>query len=413
MPRFLRSARLVALPLAVALVVPTIAIVPRDAWAQGKSLRDTLPLEARGHWDAGIALASKNDKASWTAARTSFYAAYDLSKNPRVLFNVAVCEKNIGRYDRAYATINRELSEGKGTLTPAEVSEAQNFANGLKAFVVTIMIDADQKDADIFIGDDKIDNTKLPGPFNAPVGANKIRAVKPGFAEFTQTVDLAGGATGNVTIKMQPLERTTVVNINVGSGPAHATVKVDQQEVGQTPLSVPLKVQDTPHLISVEAPGYVTGIQPLTVKDGPPMNLVVDLAVEQAMGKLTVNATPEGAIIEVDGKPMGSTSWSGPLSSGRHQVDVKKKGYYTFTYDADVTKGGDRTVTANLNEDRDDTFVPWLIGSIVVGAAIVVGIVVLATPPDQPRANGTLDPFQVSTQHKHRGLNLSGAGFSF
>lgn len=413
MPRLLRSVRFVALPLAVALTVPTtITAFPTAAWAQPKTVRDQLPLEARGHWDAGIALASKNDKASWIAARTSFYAAYEMSKNPRVLFNVAVCDKNIGRYDRALATINRELSEGKGTLSPAEVSEAETFASGLKAFVVSIMIDIDQKDADIYIGDDKIDNTKLPGPFNAPVGANKIRATKPGFAEATQTVDLAGGATGNVTIKMQPLERTTVVNVNV-IGPAHATVKVDGQEVGQTPLSVPVKVQDVPHQISAEAPGYVTGTQPLTVKDGPPINLTMELAVEQAKGKLLVTARPEGATIEIDGKAVGSTRWDGPVEAAHHQISVKKSGYYTFTYDVDVPKGGERSVTANLNEDRDTSFVPWLIGSIVVGAAVVVGIVVLATPPDQKRANGTLDPFQVSTQHRRPGLNVSGAGFSF
>lgn len=412
MRRFLRSARFIALPVAVALTVPTIVAFPTEALAQGKSVRDQLPLEARGHWDAGIALASKNDKASWAAARTSFYAAYEMSKNPRVLFNVAVCEKNIGRYDRALATIQRELSEGKGQLSAGEVGEAENFANGLKAFVVAITIDIDQKDAEIYIGEDKIDNTKLPGPFNAPAGPNKIRATKPGFAEAVQTIDLAGGKTGTVTLKMQALERTTVVNVNA-IGPQKATVKVDGQEVGQTPLSVPVKVQDAPHQISVEAPGYVTATQPLTVKDGPPVNLTMELAVEQAKGKLNITAKPEGAIIEIDGKAVGSTNWSGPVDAGHHQIDVRKNGYYTFIYDVDVTKGAERSVTANLNEDRDSSFVPWLIGSIVVGAAVVVGIVVLATPPDQPRANGTLDPFQVSTQHRHKGLTLNGAGFSF
>ncbi|MBX3252384.1 MAG: hypothetical protein KF901_34740, partial [Myxococcales bacterium] len=63
------------------------------------------------------------------------------------------------------------------------------------------------------------------------------------------------------------------------------------------------------------------------------------------------------------------------------------------------------SVSATLNEDRNTSFVPWLIGSLVVGAALTVGIVLLATPPDQQPVDGTLAPFKVGTQ--------SAPGFSF
>ena len=74
--------------------------------------------------------------------------------------------------------------------------------------------------------------------------------------------------------------------------------------------------------------------------------------------------------------------------------------YYVFP------KGGERSVTASLNEDGNTSFVPWLIGSIVVGTAITVGIVLLATPPDGKPVNGTLPPFKVGTQAGFPGFHF-------
>jgi hypothetical protein len=58
---------------------------------------------------------------------------------------------------------------------------------------------------------------------------------------------------------------------------------------------------------------------------------------------------------------------------------------------------------------------PAGVAPAIVGSAVIVGIVLLATPPDEKPRNGTLDPFTVSTQHRRNpgGFSPSGAGFSF
>lgn len=414
-----------ALPLRLALLVLAIALsLPSVAWAQGKTLKDQLPLEARGHWDAAVALAkraeSTSDQNAWKSARTSFYEAYKISNNPRVLFNVAVCEKNIGQYHKAYSTIQKEITDGataKPPLSAAESKEATEFQKGLEKFVVRISVDVDPKDAEVFLNDEKLDLSK-PGPYLSSLGENKVRATKAGYAEAVQKLDLAGGATATATLKLQPLERTSVVSVTV-IGPPRAVVKIDNQEVGfamsNQPFSGPVKVQDTPHQISVEAPGYVTGVQTVVVKEGPPMYLTLQLAQEQLKGKLVIDAKPDGATIEIDGHVVGATRWEGPVDAKVHQVTVKKPGFYTWNYEVDVPKGGERAVSASLNQDRNTSFVPWLIGTIVVGSAVIVGAVLLATPAEEKPRNGTLDPFTVSTQ-RHRGFGgftPTGAGFSF
>ncbi len=228
--------------------------------------------------------------------------------------------------------------------------------------------------------------------------------VRPQLVEATKREDNPNAA----EFRLQPLERTTRVNISV-IGPGNATVKIDGKEVGPAPYAGLVKITAEPHSFSAEAPGYGSASQSMVVREGEAVNLTLQLAAEQEKGKLIVLTKPEGATIEIDGKPVGATKWEGPVDARVHQVVVKKNGFYSWSYDVDVPKGGERSVSASLNEDRNTSFVPWLVGTIVIGTALVVGIILLATPPDQENARGTLNPFVLGTQSGRPG----GAGFSF
>lgn len=394
----MRPARTVALALSIALVVPpVVAAFPRPAAAQAKlTIREQLPTEARGHWDAGVALAKKG---SWDAARASFRSAYELSHNPRVLYNVGISEKELQHFAAALETFKRELVEGKGQISADDEREVKQNVADLEKLVAHLTIDVNEKDADIYVDGAKIDGAKLPGPITVDLGERKLRATKPGFGEALTTVNLIGGGSGTAVLRLRPLVKTSRVNVAV-LGPTNvtATVKIDGKEVGPAPYAGQVTVQADPHQFSAEAPGYVPTTQPVIVRDGEVMNVTLQLAMEQEKGKLIVTTRTEGAAIEIDGRVVGASHWEGPVDARIHQVTVKKTGFYPWTYDVDVPRGGERSVTANLNEDRNSSFVPWLIGSVVVGAAIVVGIVLLATPPDEKPQKGTLSPFTLGTQ---------------
>jgi hypothetical protein len=359
-----------------------------------RPLREALPIEARGHWDAGVALARRGDK--WREARASFNAAYELSKNPRVLFNVAVCEKELGRFAAAYETFKRELAEGKGLLSVAEEKEVAEAIAGLERYVAYVTIETSEKDADVFIDEEKIDRQKLVSPVLVSLGERRVRASKSGFSDAEQVLQLAGGAKSTVNLKLQALIKTARVNVSV-VGPSSAIVKIDGKEVGPAPYAGLLVISAEPHQVSAEAPGFVTASQSALVKEGEVLNLTLQLAAEQQKGKLVVVTRPEGGLIEIDGKFVGATRWEGPVDARTHQVVVKKEGFYPFNFDVEVPKGGERSVSATLNEDRNTSFVPWLIGSLVVGAALTVGIVLIATPKDEEPVSGTLTPGKIGT----------------
>lgn len=392
------SRRLIALALSIAVAAPSVVgFTSRPAWAQANkkvpTIREQLPPEARGHWEAGLALAQRK---IWDGARSSFKAAYDLSKNPRVLYNLAITEKELGRFAAALEWFERELAEGEGKLSPEEERDVKSAIADLQNFVAELTIEVSEPGADVFIDGERVDPERLKGPITVQLGERHVRAVKPGFAEAVGAIQLAGRGKGTVTLKLQPLVKTERVNVSV-VGPPSAVVKIDGKEVGVAPYSGRVTISAEPHQFSAEAPGFVTATQSIVVSEGSPLNLTLHLAPEQALGRLVVVAKPEGATIEIDGKTVGATRWDGPVDARVHQIVVKKPGYYTWTYDVDVPKGGERAVTASLNEDRNTSFVPWLIGSIVVGTAITVGIALLATPPDEKLVDGTLPPFKVGT----------------
>jgi hypothetical protein len=390
--------RCLALFVSLTLVAPTIAVIeeaPAFAQAKKKPLREQLPEAARKQWDAAVELYKAG---KWDGARTSFMAAYDASKNPRVLFNVAVCEKNMERYADAIATYRRELDEGKGQLSADEEAEVKAQIDGLSKFTAQLVIDVNEPGAEVTIDGKRVASTK--DPVNVAIGERRVRASKPGFADAAESVDIKGGETKRVTLKLEPIARTSRVTVNI-VGPATASVKVDGNEVGtatrEKAYTGQVAVRADPHTFTAEAPGWVGTPQTAVVKEGEPLTLTLQLAPEQAKGKLTVVSRVEGATIDIDGKTVGASRWEGPVDVGTHQIVVKKKGYYPWSQDVEVTRGAERTVSAPLNEDRNTSFVPWLIGTVLVVGGTTAAIIIMTKPKDEEPVKGTLPPFTVGT----------------
>jgi len=392
----LASSRFIAVLVATSIVAPTATLLGEQvAFAQPKkkTLREQLPAEAQKHWDTAIALFQRGQ---FDGARTSFNAAYDASKNPRVLFNVAVCEKNLGRYAKAIEVFKKELADGKGQLSTEEENEVKAQITGLEQYVASLTVDVSEAGAEIFVDETKVGVSPLPGPVSVQLGERRVRVSKPGFADARETIELKGGSSGKVTLKLTPMVKTALVNVAV-VGPQNAVVKVDGKEVGPAPYKGQVVVSPEPHQFSAEAPGWVPASQPAVVREGEPLNLTLKMSPEQQKGKLVVVAKPEGAVIEIDGKVVGATKWEGPVDAGPHQITVKKQGHYAWYQDVTVPVGADRSVTASLNEDRNTSFVPWLIGTVVVIGASAVAVYFITKPSDEEPVKGTLPPFAFGT----------------
>jgi PEGA domain len=380
---------LAAPPAAPAPAHPAAAPAPVDVRSQ---LSDT----ARRAWDAAKQLAGASD---YKGALVEFRRTYDLSHDPRVLYNVGVTEKLLTHYARAVDAWERELKEGAAELGPAEVTEIRNAIAIVQQFVTIIDVVSTEDNATLTIDDVVVGKTPFASPVHIDVGKRTVKLTKEGFLDSTQTVDAATAQRASVTFKLEPVSKTALVTVSVGGAPG-ATVVIDGKDMGPAPFNGTLTAEK--HTIEARAPGFVAVGQTVDVQYKTPVNLVLTLSAERHQGRLHVTA-PDGAQIALDQRIVGSGTWEGVVSTtGSHQLVVTKPGFQTYSADIDVADDQTRDVNVPLNAVVGTSWVAWSIGSLLVVTGGIVAGYFIFQPATPGVYLGNLPP-QVTTGNVHSG----------
>jgi hypothetical protein len=278
-----------------------------------RSLDDSLEGSAKDAFVSARILFNNNDFAG---AATKYSQAYDLSKDPRLLFNLAICEKNLRHYART-----------QGLLV--------HYEHDLGARIAP---------------DDRA------------------------------TVDAALAAIRNL-----------VGTVRLAVTEAGATVLVDGQPVGTTPVEASLLLDLGEHTLSVKKAGFVTSEQTVKVAGGNETAVALTMAIETHTAQLLVVAEAE-AIVTVDGKGAIKGRFDGKVASGVHTVVVTEPGKLAYKAEIDLKDGETRSVNVTLESEKHGGSVwPWVAGGAAVVAGAVVGGYFLfktqpagaAAPPDQ------------------------------
>jgi PEGA domain len=357
---------------------------PRVAHAQTtgrlKPLRDELTGEALARYNTGAELYGSG-KEHAASARSEFLRSFELSKNPRLLFNVAVCEKDLGRFHKSIAYLEQEVELGKTSLPREELDKARGFADGLRPLVGSLAFNVNIPGATIFVDGEEVGQSPLPPiPMS---GEREVRATKAGFDTAVIRVSLAGGSQTIAKLSLEAKEKLTDVEITAGGTP-NAVIFIDGVERGPSPYRGQVRVQSDPHVFEARAPGYVSQTRSSVAVEGQSIALTLALSAEERFGRLIVTTTPTGASIELNNKPVGINRWEGPLPIGTTHVVIKKDGYYTRATDIDIVKGATRTVTIQLDERQNLSWVVWGLGALAVVGGGVATAVILSSSKDTP-----------------------------
>ena len=378
----------------LALVI-AFALAAPPAYAQPQAtvdVRTQLPDTAKHAWDAAKQLANAAD---YRGALVEFQRAYELSHNPRVLFNLGVTEKLLTHYARAVDAWDKELREGSGQLTPAELQELKNAIAIVQQFVTTIEVSANEDGATLSVDDYVIGKTPFTAPVRIDVGKHVLKLSKDGFVDAIRPVDVASGQVTPVAFRIEPTNKTALVTVTVAGTPS-ATVFIDGRDVGPAPFKGELSADR--HTIEARAPGFVTVGQTVDVQYSQAMSLSLTLSAERHEGRLRVIA-PEGAEIAVDTRVVGSGTWEGVVSTtGGHQLVVHKSGYQTYSTEVFVADDQVRDVNVPLNKEVGTSWVAWGVGTIlVVTGGIVAGYYVFKPTTPNPFV-GTFDPGRTTAR---------------
>ena len=192
--------------------------------------------------------------------------------------------------------------------------------------------------ADIYVNDKLVGKTNWTGPLGA--GTYIFEARKEGHKTTRCSEDISTKTpTRSIT-----LEAPTPINgiLDINTTPAKASVKIDGNEVGETPIILNLLVGK--HYVTISKSGYRSETKNITIKEGVPEKLTINLEKASAVAQnsdtsdirvKTITSSPSKADVYIDGTLIGKTPINYRFGPEKKRIDILKPGYRSETKWAD------------------------------------------------------------------------------
>jgi hypothetical protein len=251
---------------------PAAVPAPTPEAPPSPTLADSLSGAAKADYDAARLLYDDHD---YQGARLKLQSAYDASKDPRLLWNMAACEKNQRHYAAVASLVDRYLAEGGARVSETERAEAAELLTTVKGFIAPLTIEVSQPDAAVLLDGQVIGKSPLAGPIQVDMGAHALRITKPGYLALATTLQIEGGkpARMNAVLVVEKHEG----KLRIIADPADV-IQVDQKltKVGIWDGALPSGA----HSVYVSAKGKRPYKTDVVVQDNDTTNLHVALEVD-------------------------------------------------------------------------------------------------------------------------------------
>lgn len=213
--------------------------------ARRPSLSESLTGDAKSDYDTAKLLFEDGDFAG---AASKFRQAHDRAKDPRLLWNIAVCEKGLRHYARVQKLVQRYLDDGRDVISPEQTRAARDLAEAVKAFIGTVKVTA-EPGTEIVIDGEPVGSAPLERPLPLDLGTHKLTAEKAGFRPFTASFEIAGGAETKLDVALLALTTKARLSVQAGDGD---TITFDNTVVAATRWQS--EVEAGTHSLRVTAP---------------------------------------------------------------------------------------------------------------------------------------------------------------
>ncbi|MFQ5669077.1 MAG: PEGA domain-containing protein [Acidobacteriota bacterium] len=155
-------------------------------------------------------------------------------------------------------------------------------------------------------------------------GAHAVALHLAGHKPRSETIRVAARR----PMEIGPLNLDLVdAHLKVQSAPGGATVTLDGQYRGETPMDLPLAAGRT-HTIRVSKAGHETATRTVNLDSGQSQEMAVTLIPQE--GVVEIAAQPVDATLYVDGEPRGPAHQSLHLPAVPHQIEIRKEGFLPY-----------------------------------------------------------------------------------
>jgi hypothetical protein len=301
-------------------IAATALVATAAAAPPARKLSDELPADAQVVFQNAKALF---DRKNFVEARSNYERAFELSKDNRVLYNVAVCFKEEGHFARAIRTLERSISDRK-KLPQAYIERVTDTMVALKQETAAVQIDLKGASASGAVDTvAEFDGETLPlsssNIFLVDAGSRVLVVKRPAYAPQTFRKNLAAGEQWSLTVELLPLPGSLKI---ASSSSKDVSITVDGKKVGIAPIDLELAPGN--YDVEARAPGFADLKRTVTVAADAPKELLLQLERKVQTARLRIVTTGTD-VISLDGTIVGRGFFDGTVAAGEHRVQVSGK----------------------------------------------------------------------------------------
>jgi hypothetical protein len=230
---------------------------------------ESLSGPARTAFDSATLLLANHDSAG---ALVKFSQSYDLSKEPRLLYNMAICEKNLHHYARMRTLLEQYEREAGSTVTPAMQVNVDRALQAVDNLVGAVTLTVNEPGAAVTVDAEPAGTTPLPAPLVLDLGRHRVSVTKEGFETAVLSVVVAGGNAQSADVALLHKSTATYLAIDTDTG---ATISIDGKIAATGRYAGP--VSPGSHELTVTESGKRTYEASVTLQDGETKHVDVTL----------------------------------------------------------------------------------------------------------------------------------------
>lgn len=276
--------------------------------------------DARTAFNHGLDLVRS---AQWAEALASFERASELRPHPVTTYNIAACERALGRYTRARRSFQKALAEhdqSGGTALPGSLAaDARGYLAEIDRLLVRFTLEVEPSSA-------------------LTVDGRPLEVVRDGAATTTYVAGLRAPGVGDASPS-----GSFVVLLDPGA-----------------------------HVFIFSRPGFADAILRRSFDAGHATGERVSLT--QLPGTLRISSNRDGAIVRVGRSDVGPAPVDVLRPAGKYEVVVQRDGFVPYEAQVSLRAGQEANIRATLAEDKPSVLKRWWFWTaaiVVVGGAAV------------------------------------------
>lgn len=221
--------------------------------ARARALDDDTTTRARTEF---MAATDHVKNARWGEALAAFERSAELRPHPLTTFNIGACERALGRYTRARATLDKALTAneagGRNELAPSFVADAKKWIADIDRVLVHAALEVRPPDATLLVDGAPVQMANGKLALVLDPGTHVFSLSRTGFESGIVNKTFAPGASPKVVLDLQSLPAT----LRIAADRQDSVVAVDNLDVGVAPVQLTRPAGT--YSVVVRKPGFVT-----------------------------------------------------------------------------------------------------------------------------------------------------------